>query len=466
MVARCRQGLPIAFGGPWNSLPAGFTGSGVGTYSTDLGGDTGGSSARFDTTGDSLTIQFSSAPGSLTYNLKGNPSSGTATQGTFLVQNSADGVSYATHRSVTDKNNTDAPYSDALPSTSRYVRFVYQTKTSGNIQLDKLSLAAGSGVSAVSVSAVPSVFAENAGASASVGSVGISSPAVSDLLVSLSSSNPNAATVPASTTIPAGQTNATFPIAAVDNVLSDGSRTVTITATAAGYTAGTVQLTVTDDELSFDGVTPGKGNNPVNAVFVVNLRAGTFGQGNLYRTSAGHEIPPGLTLDPATGLLSGTPTQTGTYNIVLECYNSLGGTATQSFTLTVSSSSALSFSDWLGGYPGLSDPAPGADPDRDGLPNLVEHYMGLSPVDGMDATAMEFGRGSGEMTMNYRRSKATQGLSGGVTWINGLGDENWSTVGVVDEVVVDHGAYETRRATVPVLPGETRKFLRLEVWEQ
>jgi hypothetical protein len=227
-----------------------------------------------------------------------------------------------------------------------------------------------------------------------------------------------------------------------------------------------VQLTVTDDELSFDGVTPGKGNNPVNAVFVVNLRAGTFGQGNLYRTSAGHEIPPGLTLDPATGLLSGTPTQTGTYNIVLECYNSLGGTATQSFTLTVSSSSALSFSDWLGGYPGLSDPAPGADPDRDGLPNLVEHYMGLSPVDRMDATAMEFGRGSGEMTMNYRRSKATQGVSGGVTWINGLGDENWSTVGVVDEVVVDHGAYEMRRATVPVLPGETRKFLRLEVWEQ
>ena len=27
-------------------------------------------------------------------------------------------------------------------------------------------------------------------------------------------------------------------------------------------------------------------------------------------------------------------------------------------------------------------------------------------------------------------------------------------------------AYEVRRATVPRLPGETRKFLRLEVWEQ
>ena len=465
-VARI-AGLPIAFGGPWNSLPAGFTGSGVGTYSTDLGGDTGGSSARFDTTGDSLTIQFSSAPGALAYNLKGNPSSGTATQGAFLVQNSADGVSYATHRTVTDKNNTDAPYSDTLPSTSRYVRFVYQTKTSGNIQLDKLSLAAGSGVSAVSVSAVPSVFAENAGASASVGSVSISSPAVSDLLVSLSSSNPNAATVPASTTVPAGQTNATFPIAAVDNVLSDGSRTVTITATAAGYTAGTVQLTVTDDEPSFDGVTPAKGNNPINAAFVANLRAGTFGQGNLYRMGAGHEISPGLTLDPATGLLSGTPTQTGTYNIVLECYNSLGGTATQSFVLTVAGGFSPTFSEWLGNYLDLTDPAPGADPDGDRLPNLVEYFMGLSPLDGASAaTMLVHTTQPGEVSMQYRRSKNTQGVSGGVKWKNALTDAKWSADGVTDEFVSDHDDHEVRRATVPVLPSEMCKFLRLEVQQQ
>jgi len=385
------------------------------------------------------------------------------------VQNSADGVSYATHRTVADKNNTDAPYSDTFPSTSRYVRFVYQTKSTGggNIQLDKLALAAGSGVSGITVSAVPAAFAENAGASASVGSVGISSPAVSDLLVSLSSSNPNAATVPASTTIPAGQTNATFPIAAVDNVLSDGSRTVTITATAAGYTAGTVQLTVTDDEPSFDGVTPGKGNNPVNAAFVANLRAGTFGQGNLYRMGAGHEISPGLTLDPATGLLSGTPTQTGTFNIVLECYNSLGGTATQSFVLTVAGGSSPTFSEWLGNYLDLTDPAPGADPDGDRLPNLVEYFMGLSPLDGASAATMLVDRTQpGEVIMQYRRSKNTQGVSGGVKWKNALTDVNWLADGVIDESVSDHGTCEVRRARVPVLADEQQKFLRLEVREE
>ena len=460
--------LPLAFGGPWGTLPSGFTGSGLGTpYTTDLGGDTGGSSAKLDTTGDSLTIQFSAAPGALSYNLRGNPSAGTATQGTFLVQNSADGVSFTTHRTIIDKNNTDTPYTDTLPSTSRYVRFLYQTKASGNIQLDKVALAAGSGAQALLVSAAPAVFSENSGPNASIGSASVSAPVPSDLVVALASSNTNAATVPVTVTIPAGQTSASFSISAVNNALSDGTKTVTITAAATGYTNGTVQLTVTDDEPSFDGVTPGKGNNPANSAFVANLRAGTFGQGNLYRTGAGHQMPPGLTLDPATGLFTGTPTQAGTYNIVLECYNALGETATQSFLLTIAGGSTPTFSEWLNNYPGLSDPAPGADPDRDGLANVVEYFMGLSPSDAASSAQMSVDTTQpGEVSMQYRRSKNTQGVSGGMKWKNALTDAIWSSEGVTDEFVSDQGDHEVRRAAAPVLPGETRKFLRLEVQQE
>jgi hypothetical protein len=72
----------------------------------------------------------------------------------------------------------------------------------------------------------------------------------------------------------------------------------------------------------------------------------------------------------------------------------------------------------------------------------------------------------GEVSMEYRRSKNTQGVSGGVKWKNALTDANWLANGVIDEFVSDHGDYEMRRATAPVLPGEQRKFLRLEVQQQ
>jgi hypothetical protein len=52
-------------------------------------------------------------------------------------------------------------------------------------------------------------------------------------------------------------------------------------------------------------------------------------------------------------------------------------------------------------------------------------------------------------------------------WKNNLADDlEWSGVGVTDELVSDHGDYEVRRATAPVLPGEARKFLRLEVEQE
>jgi len=454
--------LPSAFGGPWGTLPLGFTGSGLGSpYATDLGGDTGGSSAKFDTTGDSLTIQFSAAPGALTYNLRGNPGSGTSTQGTFLVQNSADGVSFATHRTIIDKNNTDTPYNDTLPSTSRYVRFLYQTKTSGNIQLDKVALAAGSGAQALLVSATPSVFGENSGPSASVGSVNVSSPAPTDLVVALASSNTNAVTVPASVTIPAGQTSASFSISAVDNALSDGTKTVIITATATGYANGTVQLTVTDDEPSFNGVTPGKGNNPANGAFVANLRAGTFGQAPLYRTGTGHQMPPGLSLDPATGLLSGTPTQAGTYTIVLERYNSLGDVATQTYQLVISAA-GTSYETWISGYPGLSDATRGGDPEKDGTSNLLEYFMSLDPS--VSDRGLTFDFEGGVLTLDYRRSKTATGVTGVVKWHPNLTNSvGWSTNGVTDVLLSDHGTYEMRRATVPVPPEDGQRFLRLEI---
>ncbi len=318
---------------------------------------------------------------------------------------------------------------------------------------------------ALVVTAAPIAFAENAGSSASTGTVTIPAAVGTNLTVSLASSNTNAATVPASVTIFAGSTSSSFAIAAVDNALPDGTKTVTVTATATGYTAGTLQLSVTDDEPSFEGVTPGAGNNPANSTFVANLRAGTFGQGNLYRTGTAHQMPPGLTLDPSTGLLSGAPTQSGTYNIVLECYNALGETATQSFTLTVSSASS-GFASWIAGYPGLGDASALGDPDKDGLANVIEYYMGLRP-DAHEPTGIvvsnNLAGSPATISMIYNRSNGVTGVTGSVVWSSTLANSNsWSTVGVVESVVPKTG-YDEVTATVTNAPGDTQKFLRLKV---
>lgn len=318
----------------------------------------------------------------------------------------------------------------------------------------------------LSLTAAPSTFSETAGTNASTGTVSVPAAVSSNIVVDLAINN-NTVTAPAAITINAGATNATFPIGAVNNTLSDGTRTVTITATAAGYTTGTVQLTVTDDEPSFNGVTPGKGNNPANSAFVANLRAGTFGQGNLYRTGAGHQMPPGLTLNTATGLLSGTPTQAGTYNIVLESYNALGETATQSFQLTISSGST-GFAAWIAAYPGLSDTTPVGDPDNDRVANIAEYFMGLNPgaADAANAMTVVY-TNSNAIHLDYRRDTTASGITNWVKWKNDLASsDSWSTNNVSETVLSNQSSFEWRRATVPVQPGETRKFLRLEVQQQ
>jgi hypothetical protein len=122
-----------------------------------------------------------------------------------------------------------------------------------------------------------------------------------------------------------------------------------------------------------------------------------------------------------------------------------------------------SFGDWGAG---LSDASPGADPDGNGLGNLAEYFFGMQPG-GDAAGAMVIGAPTAtSFHMDYRRSKALNGVTGDVAWRNDLTSGNWSTTGVIDTFVSDHGAYQMRRATVPVLPGEPQKFLRLEVREE
>lgn len=344
--------LPVTHGGPWNTLPAGFTSSGTGTYTGSLGGDTATGSARFDSTGDILTVEFNAAAGNVAYNLLGNPAGGTATEGAFLVQESADGIAYTTLFTHTNKSNVDQTFSHIPASTTRFIRFRFELKVAGNIQLDKLSVTAA------------------------------------------------------------------------------------------------------------EGVTPGAGNTPANAAFAANLRNGSFSLPPQYRFGATSAVVPGLSIDAATGVISGTPSA-GTYALVIERFNSLGAVFAQSFTLTVGAPSG--YAAWIAGYSGLSSTLESADADGDGISNFGEYFMALHPGQPDAAGALVPAVDATGFSLTYRRSKTATGVTGAVTWNPSLlAPAGWSSAGVVDVPAGDFPAYMLRRATVPFAPGAPRLYLRLE----
>ena len=83
-----------------------------------------------------------------------------------------------------------------------------------------------------------------------MGTVSVLVAPTTDLVVNLTSADTTRITVPASVTIPAGQTAVALPLTIVDNSFLDGPEVVAINATtaAAGYTAGSGSITVHDNE--------------------------------------------------------------------------------------------------------------------------------------------------------------------------------------------------------------------------
>ncbi|MCC6600593.1 MAG: endonuclease [Crocinitomicaceae bacterium] len=135
--------LPTA----WNfdvAAPEGWSESLGASNTRYLTGQTG-QACRLDATSDYVLVQFAEEPGALSYYLKGQNSGGTW-QGTFTVQQSADGVNYTPLHSFVDAAmNTSSPYvqfTDNPLSTTRYIRFYFTNKVSGHhVALDEISVA-------------------------------------------------------------------------------------------------------------------------------------------------------------------------------------------------------------------------------------------------------------------------------------------------------------------------------------
>jgi len=110
----------------------------------------------------------------------------------------------------------------------------------------RASLAArDSDVATLTLKVSPNTFSETAGANASTGTVTRNTATNQALVVTLTSTDTSEARVPATVTIPAGQSAVTFPISAVVNKATKGNKPVHIRATAQGFKEGQILVTVT-----------------------------------------------------------------------------------------------------------------------------------------------------------------------------------------------------------------------------
>ena len=128
--------LIVGIGSAWGAvtpLPLPYSwaaGDGKSKYTNDLGCtlngigsdyNTSGTLLKFDGTGDYLIIQLKDAPGTLSYNIKGNSFSG----GTFTIQESADGENFSNLGTY----SKDGTQTHNLLVSTRYIRFIYTKKS-------------------------------------------------------------------------------------------------------------------------------------------------------------------------------------------------------------------------------------------------------------------------------------------------------------------------------------------------
>ncbi len=130
--------LPTSWSFSTVNLPTGWTESGTNFYTAS--GNTP-PAMKFDGTGDHLIINLNSNPGDITYFLTGNGFSG----GTFTVEESDFGTNWTTlHEHNSPPNASYAMFTDSPQSSTRFIRFIYTNKISGNIGLDDVSVSVGS----------------------------------------------------------------------------------------------------------------------------------------------------------------------------------------------------------------------------------------------------------------------------------------------------------------------------------
>jgi hypothetical protein len=188
---------------------------------------------------------------------------------------------------------------------------------------------------------------------------------------------------------------------------------------------------------------------------------GTGGPANI-----GAGVPPTLPLTFHVRLAANAPAGAVTGNLTI----STTGATTQSVALsgTVADGPTYTHQElWrftnFGSYTSDASAADAADPDGDGMSNLLEYALGTDPNNSGVMPAVLALNGA-NLEYSYTRSTAAKdnGVTHQIEWSETLEAGSWSTQTVTQEITSTQGALETVKASVPKGTGGKR-FLRLKV---
>lgn len=274
----------------------------------------------------------------------------------------------------------------------------------------------------------------------------------------------NGAPTGAFTTVSATSVATTSPVTLTD---SGGTWTGTIDGASLSFNAATGVLTVTNGATAVLPSVPGAlaataGNGQVGLVWNAASGADTYNvkrsttAGGPYTTIGTNVATTGYT---DTGVVNGT-----TYYYVVQAKNASGLSADSSeVSATPTAPTGTALDSWrednFGTTENSGEAADAADPDGDGIPNLLEYATGTNPKSANTAPALTVGKsGDGlRLTVTYTRI-ADANLTYTVQGVNDLAG-TWATV----DTKTGDAAGATTVMDTQLISASPRRFLRLQV---